>query len=512
VLSYNDDCIEDPCAEISQLARRMELASSKLKFLPLAEQEGGREVVGDHLRRALRTAAVRGHWLVLTGAELNARALRTCAPLSRPSRLPSHPDFRLWLSAKGLPRLGEHVFLPTIRCQPDRMFTTVQPQPHREEAAFLPHGLLSVLRPLHRSLAEARSCGSLGWRASSYVPTGWIERRVAKEAKRALPQLVDAQGRQLGDMTASGQLLTWLLETVYYPGISCQEDLEGLKIDLREMAMVIAESGCLSTATGVRSVRHLTTKVAFATEAAAKESFRMLATLAKRREEGSAPKAHSRRRAEPVLGASWAKATDGLRQIGDDTVQAVLRQESVSALAAAENAAAVNDQARAEEEMNRLSALTSLSMGMALDLRLLSAPQTLLAALRAGAGLKKRPSGELEIVVTLDESAAATGASNAVAEVVDRGLLCEGLALFGPAEWTSNAEGVAPDPGRRSCGRTPLGRVWLSSESRERLSVATHPVLRLYHGPHPICGVRVRAPKLDSLTRRMIRLVINGRS
>jgi hypothetical protein len=59
------------------------------QFLPLAPADTDDvDNVAAELRRALRTATVRGHWLVLTGADLNEAALRCCGPYLGRSRAP----------------------------------------------------------------------------------------------------------------------------------------------------------------------------------------------------------------------------------------------------------------------------------------------------------------------------------------------------------------------------------------------------------------------------------------
>ena len=66
-------CHEDPAQEVTWLARREGLTPSKLKFFSVTP-----EVSESSVANMLRTAMVRGHWLVLTNLELNPGVVRHC--------------------------------------------------------------------------------------------------------------------------------------------------------------------------------------------------------------------------------------------------------------------------------------------------------------------------------------------------------------------------------------------------------------------------------------------------
>jgi len=532
LLSFEGDCVEDPCTEVSQLARRLGLAPSKLKFLPLAPPaKDGEQKVEEELRQALRTATIRGHWLVLTGANFNPKALLWCGPVIQ-GRRHHHPDFRLWLASRGSPTLGEHIFLPTMRCQPARVMMTVPPSKDTSHA-FIPHGLLLYLRSLHRHLAATQASGCLGWQPSSTVPTGWIERRVARDARRAMPTLTSSDARPLVSPSLSRQLLAYLIDSVYYPGICEQNDFDGLKVDLAELAMGAAEVHAITEAAAEKAVAHLRPMQAAELEAVGKASTRLISLLSGRGttnlELAQVGTKFSTKKVSSIAGPVKLLAIidDCLRRhirvtAGsgglEDVLADVLANEIKNAAWRAEASLAIGAVSLAQAETDRILALSQRQPTMPLDFRLLQAPEVVLAALRAGVGLSAATAvGELEIVLQLaDASTTVASTASAVsattaAEETDRGIPCIGLDLCGPAKWVNNATGIVANGTRTSGssdGRTTLGCLWMFAELRERLSLTTHPPVRLFHGRRFLTHVRVRAPKLDPLTWRMIRLSI----
>jgi hypothetical protein len=199
-----------------------------------------------------------------------------------------------------------------------------------------------------------------------------------------------------------------------------------------------------------------------------------------------------------------------LRTSAETGLEAVLAYEACEAAWRAQAALVNGDWDTAATEAQRASSLDKHAVGAPLDLRLLDSPGLLLAALRAGMGsaATTATAGELEIVLHLDE-ATASAAVTAPSAVAERGILCDGFELRGPAAWTSNAGGVVAAVPGSSDGHSLLGPLWLSAEGRERLSLTTHPPLRLFRGRRLLGHVRVRAPKLDTMTWRMVRLTID---
>ena len=100
-----------------------------------------------------------------------------------------------------------------------------------------PMTVIRFIYEFHSSLKKLCSTTSLHWNKSSFIPSSTLCRSLFEES--ALVPLVFDRSYFLPSHYR--QFLDWLIDRLYYPGISNANDLFQLRIDLKEMAQTMIE-------------------------------------------------------------------------------------------------------------------------------------------------------------------------------------------------------------------------------------------------------------------------------